>query len=167
MPRYLAWHLLSGRARLRLRLAGPLQWDIFRDILKVGAVACVSPLQSVLTVLAMTTLISAYGTEALAGYGIGARLEFLLVPITFAIGVASVPMVGLAIGSGDIARARRVAWTAGVVAACLNGAIGVVVAVNPGLWSLLFTKDPGVLAVARSYFTYAGPAYTFLGLGAM
>ena len=87
---YLAWHLGSGRARLRLRLAGGLQWPMFRDILKVGAIACVSPLQSVATVLVVTALVSRFGTEMLAGYGIGARLEFLLVPITFAIGVASV-----------------------------------------------------------------------------
>ncbi len=35
---FLAWHLMSGRARIRLRLVGPLRWPMFRDILKVGAV---------------------------------------------------------------------------------------------------------------------------------
>lgn len=45
----------------------------------------------------------------LAGYGIGSRLEFLLIPITFAIGIASVPMVGMAMGAGHVKRARRVA----------------------------------------------------------
>ena len=45
--------------------------------------------------------------EALAGYGIGARLEFLLIPVVFAVGVASVPMVGMAIGARDIERGRR------------------------------------------------------------
>ncbi len=76
---YFAWYLGFGRARIRLRLAGPLQWPMFRDILKVGAVACVSPMQSVATVVIITAMISRYGTEMLAGSGIGARLEFLLV----------------------------------------------------------------------------------------
>ena len=53
-----------------------------------------------------------YGTATLAGYGMGSRLEFLLTPISFAFGVASVPMVGMAIGAGMVARARKVAWTA-------------------------------------------------------
>ena len=159
-----AWHLGSGAARIRLRLAGPLRWEMFRDILKVGAVACISPIQSVLTVLVMTRLVSAFGTEALAGYGIGARLEFLLVPITFAIGVASVPMVGMAIGSGNVERARRVAWTAGGFAGALIGTIGLVVAIAPELWTRLFTDNAVVLAAARSYFVHAGPAYGFLGL---
>jgi len=161
---YFAWHLVSGRARVRLKLAGPLEWEMFRDILKVGALACVSPVQSVLTVLVMTRLVASFGTQALAGYGIGARLEFLLVPITFAIGVASVPMVGMAIGAGDVPRARRVAWTAGGLAACLVGSIGVAVAIAPDVWSRLFTDNAGVLAAARAYFTYAGPAYAFFGL---
>ena len=162
---YFAWHLLSGRARVRLRLTGGLEWPMFRDILKVGAVACVSPIQSVLTVLVVTALVAPFGTEMLAGYGIGARLEFLLVPITFAVGVASVPMVGMAIGAGDVPRARRVAWTAGALAACVVGSIGVAVAIAPDLWSRAFTNDAGVLAAARSYLTCAGPAYAFLGLG--
>lgn len=161
---YFAWHLSSGRARIRLQIVGPLHWEMFRDILKVGAVACVSPLQSVATVLVMTRLISTFGTEAIAGYGIGARLEFLLVPISFAIGVASVPMVGMAIGAGQVARARRVAWTAGGMSAVLVGLIGVTVALAPDLWSGLFTHNEGVLAAARLYLRRAGPAYAFLGL---
>ena len=161
----LALHLVSGRERVRPRWAGGLQRDILRDILKVGLVACVSPAQSVLTVVVTTGFIASFGTEVLAGYGIGARLEFLLVPITFAIGVASVPMVGLAIGAGDISRARRVAWTAGVLAGGLVGILGIAVAIEPSIWSRLFTDNPAVVAVARSYLTSAGPAYAFLGLG--
>lgn len=160
---FLGAYLTGGRARVRLRILGPLRPEMFRDILKVGAVACVSPLQSVATVLVMTRLISGFGTEAIAGYGIGARMEFLLVPIAFAIGVASVPMVGMAIGAGQVPRARRVAWSAAGMAAVMVGTIGVVVALAPDLWAALFTSDEAVLASARAYFRSAGPAYAFFG----
>ena len=85
---------------------------MFVDILKVGAISCLSPIQTVLTILIFTKIVAGFGTEALAGYGIGSRLEFLLIPIAFAFGVASAPMVGMAMGAGLVARARRVAWTA-------------------------------------------------------
>ncbi|HLN08545.1 MAG TPA: MATE family efflux transporter, partial [Xanthobacteraceae bacterium] len=115
---YLLWYLQSGRARVPLVWGGKrLRRDMFSDILKVGALACVSPLQTVLTVLILTRIIAQFGIGPLAGYGIGARLEFLLIPITFAIGIACVPMVGMAIGAGDTPRARRVAWTGGGLAA--------------------------------------------------
>jgi putative MATE family efflux protein len=136
---FLFWFLRSGRGRLRLKFgAAALQREMFFDILKVGAVSSVGSFQVVLTVLILTRLVAGFGTEALAGYGIGARLEFLLIPIIFAVGVASVPMVGMAMGARDTERARRVAWTAASVAAAIVGAIGLVVTIAPDLWSGVF-----------------------------
>jgi Na+-driven multidrug efflux pump len=131
----------------------------------VGAVSCLSPLQSVLTILIFTKILASFGTVTLAGYGMGSRLEFLLIPIAFAFGVASVPMVGMAIGAGMVSRARRVAWTAGAAAGLSVGLVGLVVAIKPSLWVSLFTSDPGVTAAAYSYFAWAGPAFGFFGMG--
>jgi putative MATE family efflux protein len=164
---FLAWYLLSGNSRLALNFKGfRFQRDMFLDILKVGAVSCLSPLQTVLTVLIFTKILAGYGTETLAGYGMGSRLEFLLTPIAFAFGVASVPMVGMAMGAGLVTRARQVAWTAGAAAGITVGLIGLIVAIMPSLWISLFTSDPGVTAAASSYLTWAGPAFAFFGLGA-
>jgi putative MATE family efflux protein len=163
---FLLGYLISGRGRLSLQFASfKIQRVMFVDILKVGAMACLAPLQSVLTILIFTKVLAGFGTETLAGYGIGSRLEFLLIPIAFAFGVASVPMVGMAIGAGLVARARRVAWTAGAASALSVGLVGVVVAIKPSLWVGLFTSDPGVTAAATSYFGWAGPAFGFFGLG--
>ena len=138
---------------------------MFADILKVGAVACLSPVQAVLAVVIFTGLVARLGVLPLAGYGIGQRLEFLLIPISFGIGVASVPMIGMAMGAGNIARARRVAWTAGGVSACNLALIGVVVAVAPDLWAARFTDDAAVLEHARHYLRIVGPVFPFFGLG--
>jgi putative MATE family efflux protein len=163
---FLLWFLWSGRARVPLVFEQfrPRR-ELFADILKVGALACLSSLQTVLTVLILTRLVARFGTEALAGYGIGTRLEFLLIPITFAIGVACVPLVGMAMGAGDIPRARRVAWTAGALAALVIGIAGLVVAAFPDLWVGLFSSDQTVLASGRTYLRWAGPAFGFFGLG--
>ncbi len=163
---FFLWYLLAGRSRLNLDLrAFRFERAMFLDILKVGAMACLSPLQTVLTILIFTKILAGFGTEMLAGYGIGSRLEFLLIPITFAFGIASVPMVGMAMGAGQVARARRVAWTAAAASGLTVGTIGVIVALNPALWVSLFTKDPGVSAAAHAYFHFAGPAFVFFGMG--
>ncbi len=137
----------------------------FADILKVGLLASLSPVQTVLAVLILTALVARIGVETLAGYGIGVRLEFLLIPIAFGIGVAAVPLVGMAIGAGDVARARRVAWIAGAVSALILGAIGLIVTLAPQLWAGLYTDQPGVLAAASLYLRSAGPAFALFGLG--
>lgn len=163
---YFFWYLITGQGRLRLRWHGfRMQASLFADILKVGATACLSPVQSVLAILIFTGLLAQLGTEALAGYGIGQRLEFLLIPIAFGIGVASVPMVGMAMGAGDVARARRVAWVAAGVSAFNLALIGAVVTLAPDLWARLFTSNEAVLGYARQYLVTAGPAFPFFGLG--
>jgi Na+-driven multidrug efflux pump len=160
------WYLRSGRARFALPLSGVRpNWSHAADILRVGAVACLSSFQSVLTVLILTRLVARFGDEALAGYGIGSRLEFLLIPITFAIGVSLVPMVGMAIGAGNAARARRVAWTGGSLAFLITGAVGLAGWLMPDAWARLFTSDPAVIAATRSYLVWAGPTFGFYGLG--
>ena len=163
---FLLWYLNSGRARVALQFSKVrLRWDYFRDILRVGALACISPVQSILTALILTRLVSSYGTETLAGFGIGARLEFLLIPVAFGVGVTCVSMVGMAIGAGNVDRARRVAWTGGIYAATLVGVIGMIVAIWPDLWSTLFTSDQGVLSSAGAYFSWAAPTYALYGIG--
>jgi putative MATE family efflux protein len=163
---FLLWYLASGRASLTLRLRGfALDGTLFRDILRVGGLACISSVLSVATVLVLTRLVAQFGTVALAGYGIGSRLEFLAIPIAFAIGVACVSMVGVAIGASNVRRARRVAWTGGMIAALVLGAVGLFFAVFPALWSRLFTSDPAVLESARIYLVWSGLGFAFYGLG--
>jgi putative MATE family efflux protein len=157
-------YLLSGRGGLRMK-ATRLSAALFGDILRVGAIACVSSLQSALTVTVISGFVAAYGTAALAGYGIGSRLEFMQVPLIFAIGATLVAMVGANIGAGNWARARRIAWTGGFAAAAITFAIGIATAVFPALWVGLFTSDPAVYETGARYLRIAGPFYGFLGLG--
>jgi len=161
----MAWFLFSGRARVVPKISGlRIQWAMLADILKVGAVSCFSPLQSVLTISIFTHLLAGFGTEVLAGYGIGARLEFMLTSVAFAFGIASVPMVGMAIGAERIVRARRVALAAGLLSFTTVGLIATLIAIFPDLWVNLFTGDEGVRAAGRQYLSAAAPMYAFIGL---
>lgn len=163
---FLLWYLRSGRPGLRLRLdARLLSVVLFRDILRIGGVAMLSPILSVTAILVLTGIVARYGPQILAGYGIGVRLEFLLIPIAFSVGVASVPMVGTAVGAGNVDRARRIAWTAGAVAALALGMLGVLAGIFPGLWVDLFTEVPEVRDTAYTYLKIAGFGFAFFGLG--
>lgn len=161
----MAWYLLSGRSRVKLNFKGfRLQRAMFYDILQVGAIACFSPLQIVLTVTIFTHLLANFGTEVLAGYGIGARLEFMLTSLAFAVGIASVPMIGMAMGAGRIARARRIAWTAGAVSFAAVGFFGAFFAIFPDIWVNIFTDNVAVRAASRQYLSTVGPFLAFVGL---
>jgi putative MATE family efflux protein len=161
----MTWYLFSGRARVAPKIRGlRIRREMFVDILKVGMISCFSPLQSVLTISIFTHMLARFGTEILAGYGIGARLEFMLTSVAFAFGIASVPMIGMAIGAERVVRARRIAWTAGCVSFVSVGVVATVIAIFPDLWVNIFTGDAGVRAASRQYLSTAAPMYAFIGL---
>ena len=161
----LGWYLLSGRSLVRLGRAR-LRWKAFADILRVGAVASVSTLQTNLTVALTTALVgAAAGSGAIAGYGTGARLEYLLVPLVFGLGAPLVALVATNIGAGQRARALRIALTGGGIAFLLTEAVGLAAAIWPRAWLGLFGEDPAMIAAGTAYLRGVGPAYGFFGLG--
>src|SRR5215469_4330575 len=90
-----AFYLRSGRSVLRLTLIGVrLRWPLFADILRVGAVAALITVGTNLTIVIATALVGALGPAAIAGYGIGTRLEYLLIPLVFGLGGPLVAVVG-------------------------------------------------------------------------
>ncbi|MCX7375144.1 MAG: MATE family efflux transporter [Alphaproteobacteria bacterium] len=161
----MAWYLLAGRAVVRPVLV-PLRWPLFADILRVGAVGAISTLQTTLTVALTTGLVGiAAGPAAVAGYGTGARLEYLLVPLVFGLGAPLVALVGTNIGAGQRDRALRIALTGGALAFGLTEAVGLAAALFPAAWLGLFTHDPAAVETGAAYLRIVGPTYGFFGLG--
>jgi putative MATE family efflux protein len=156
--------MASGRTGLTLRPAR-LQVRLFRDILGVGLISAVGTLQSNLTVVLVTGFVGAFGADALAGYGMGSRLDYLLIPLVFGLGTSVLTMVGINIGAGQAARARHIAWIGALVAAGVTEAIGLFVAFFPQAWLGLFSHDPAVLATGTAYLRIVAPVYGATGFG--
>ena len=141
-----------------------LEWRLFREILRVGAISSLSAVQTVLTAVILTGLVGRFGTAALAGYGVGVRLELLQIPLVFAIGQALVALVGTHVGAGRAERAKRIAWTGTGMAVAVTALIGFGAALFPGAWVRLFSSDPGVLDAGTGYLRIVGPFYPLLGV---
>jgi Na+-driven multidrug efflux pump len=108
---------------------------------------------------------AAAGPDAIAGYGTGARLEYLLVPLVFGLGAPLVALVGTNVGAGQRSRALRIALIGGALAFVLTEAVGMAAAIWPAAWLGLFGHDPRMLATGSAYLRSVGPAYGFFGLG--
>lgn len=142
-----------------------LQRRLFGEILSVGVVSSFTTLVAALAALLMTGLVGRFGTDALAGYGVGLRLEYMVAPLAYGIGTGLTTMVGVAAGAGDWKRAMRVAWIGGFTAFTMIGAIGWAAALLPETWSRLFTSNPQVIAASVAYLRYVAPFYCLFGLG--
>jgi putative MATE family efflux protein len=161
----LAWYVLSGRNIARVRFAS-LAWVRAREILRVGAVAGVSTVQTNVTIALVTALVGlSAGPAAVAGFGTAARLEYLLVPLVFGIGGPLVALVGTNIGAGQRERALRIAWTGAATAFVLCELIGVAAALFPAAWLALFGSDPAMIEAGSAYLRAVGPFYGCFGFG--
>jgi putative MATE family efflux protein len=145
------------RARLEARL--------FAEILKVGLPSAAGTVLTNLTVVVATGLVGTFGRDAIAAYGLASRLDYLLIPLLFAIGTATVTLVGTNFGAGQYQRARRIAWIAALTSAAMAGTIGLVAALFPHGWIGIFTHEPAVLDYGSSYLVRVAPFYALLGAG--
>jgi len=161
----LGWYVLSGRNAARLRLT-PLRWRLIGSILGVGAWSSISSVQTNVIIASATAMVaSVAGADAVAGYGTGARLEYLLIPLVFGLGAPLVALVGTNIGAGQYQRALRIGLYGGAIAFAITETIGLSTAMWPHAWLELFSADPHVIAAGSDYLRAVGPFYGFFGLG--
>ncbi len=161
---YLAVHLLKPNTAVSLYVQR-VAWPPIKDIMRVGGLGLINSAGIALTVAVVTGYVGRYGTAALAGYGLGSRLELMLIPIAFGIGAALTLAVGTNFGAGNYARARKIAWTgAGVVFVFMTLA-GLIFAIQPHLWLGLFTADPKAYDFGAQYLFIVAPFCGFFGGG--
>jgi len=161
---FLLRYMASGQSGLTLRVVR-LRGRIFADMLKVGIPTAFNAVLTNLTVILVTGAVGLFGTSALAGYGISSRLDYIMIPLLFGISTATLTMVGVNMGAGHTARARKIGWTSGVVGLLMTGTIGLVVALFPTSWLHLFSHDADVVREGMTYLRIVAPAYGALGFG--
>ena len=161
-----ATYLWSGRGVLKPAARPPaLRWAPTRDILRVGAIASLVSISTNVSIATATGLTGAFGPAAVAGFGTGARLEYLLVPLIFGLGAPLAALTGTAIGAGQRERALKVAWTGALLASVITETIGLAATFFPGAWMSLFGADATMNDVGVHYLRVVGPFYGFFGMG--
>jgi putative MATE family efflux protein len=160
----LVLYMRSVHSAIRLART-PLRSRLFNDILGVGLISAVGTVVANLTVVVTTGLVGAHGRDAIAGYGLASRLDYLLIPLLFALGTATVTMVGTSVGAGQGARAAKIAWTGALLSTLATAAIGLAAATFPGAWLRLFSSDAQVVEYGSAYLERVAPFYALFGAG--
>jgi putative MATE family efflux protein len=140
-------------------------WSAICKILKVGGPGLLNSITIALTIVVITSFVADFGVDALAGYGLGSRLELMLVPISFGIGAALTTAVGTNIGAIQYNRARSIAKLGAAITFSLTSVLGLIVAIMPWIWIDLFLVSGTAVLFASSYLIVVGPFYGFFAGG--
>lgn len=161
---FLVRHMRSAQSVVKLSTAS-LSTRLFKDILGVGLLSAIGTVQINLTVAIVTAAVGKFGPDAIAGYGIASRLDYIQVPLLFGLGTAIMTMVGVNLGAGQVQRAQRITWIGAAVAFAFTELIGLGVAVFPNIWLTIFSDEPQVLSAGASYLRNVAPFYGAIGVG--
>ena len=163
---FLIFYLASGRSMVRLSVKDFVpRRALFAEFFKIGVPGMFNVAINNLTVIVLTGIAGSLGRDAAIGYAMGARLEYIIIPLGFGIGTGVVAMVGTNWGAGQVDRARTIAWTGGWVIAAVCGSMGLFFALFPRLWMGIFTSDENIIAIGSSYLQWTGPTYLLYGFG--
>ena len=157
---------MHSSSNVQLKLSNlSFEKELFRDIFNVALPASLAPIFTVGTILVLTGLVGQFGVSALAGYGIGSRIEFLMIPLVFGIGTAMTAMVGTNTGANKFKRAERIGWLGGSFAGLFSGIIGLILILTSSYWIHFFATDQATYLVTKQYIEIVGLCFAFQGLG--
>lgn len=160
-----AYWVFGGRGVVRpaFRFAhagfGPM-----REIVRVGVPAALSTSVNNVGLMVLTGVVARLGASDLAAYGLGTRLDFVLMSFAYGVGAAVLTLVGLAAGATRDDRIRAFVGRGVAIAVVLLAIPGVVVWWRPALWLGMFTDDAGIHRVGSLYFRTIAPTYPFVGV---
>ncbi len=113
---------------------------------------------SSMSFLVFVAIIAAYGTEELAGYQVGLRIEGIAFMPGFGFAIAAMALVGQSLGAKDRDRAYNMGVISGRIAYIFMGSVGVFLILFPEFLVGFFTKDSATIAVASYYLILVGVA---------
>lgn len=162
---YLMYHIFSGRSWVKLDFRNFRYNPVYiRKIFSVGIPSAASNITMSVGMFLLTVIVGSYGTDALAAFGVGFRLDALAMLPGMGVSIAVVSIVGQSIGAGKMDRARRVTLKAGVMASAFMSVVGLVFYVFARDIIMVFNSSPEVVEYGSSFLHIIPLSYLVVGV---
>ena len=135
-----------------------------KSILSVGVPQSLSNFSMSVGMFLLTIIVAGFGTEAIAAYGIGFRLDSIALLPGLGVMMAVVSLVGQNVGAGKYDRAEEMTIKAGVMAIAFMSVIGLFFFLFSEQIVSVFNSDPLVVAYGSSMLRILPLSYLLLGL---
>ena len=136
----------------------------WRDILYVGLPAAGTNMITPISIGIITSMLAAYGSVTVAGFGVASRVESFAMIVLMALAASIGPFVGQNWGAGKYERVFRALQQSYLF--CLGWGILMAVLLAAGTSSIvpLFNKNPEVIAIASNYLWIVPLGYGTAGI---
>ena len=140
-------------------------WSVVRSILQIGFPASISMIVMSMGGMFFNRLISTFGSDAVAAYGIGGRLDSVYFLPTFALASSMVTLTGMFLGAGRIDLIRETVNYVFVRGQFMALGFGVLFYGLAPYVYVIFTDDAVIIAMAVGYIRTMVFAFPFITIG--
>ena len=162
------WILGKREGMIRLPIFDPKQtFDSWKQILHIGIPAAGTNMMEPLSMAVITRMISEYGKEAVAAFGVGGRLEALSLIGIWALSMAMTPFVGQNFGAGNSDRVRAALRSGVKFSLVWGGVTFTVLYLLSGIIAPIFNDDKAVIASVILFLQIIPISYAMYGISTL
>ncbi|NMC43896.1 MAG: MATE family efflux transporter [candidate division Zixibacteria bacterium] len=156
----------TGRANVRLHWKGrrPIQWSRMWMMVKIGIPSAVGTLSFSVGRLVVMPMITIFGVNVVAAYGVGIRVTNLGATLLVGIGLGLSALIGHNLGAGKRERTRRTANQAILLGIEIMTVMAAVSFVFARQITGLFFQEPDIVAYGETILRILAASMPFLGL---
>ena len=162
------WILGKREGMIRLPIFDPkYSFDSWKRILYIGIPAAGTNMMEPLSMAVITRMISEYGEEAVAAFGVGGRLEALSLIGLWALSTAITPFIGQNFGAGNYDRIRAALRFGVKFSLIWGGAAFTVLYLLSGIIAPIFNDNKAVIASIVLFLQIIPISYAMYGISAL
>ena len=162
------WILGKREGMIRLPIFDPKQtFDSWKQILHIGIPAAGTNMMEPLSMAVITRMISEYGKEAVAAFGVGGRLEALSLIGIWALSMAITPFVGQNFGAGNSDRIRAALRFGVRFSLVWGGVVFTVLYLLSGIIAPIFNDNKAVIASVILFLQIIPISYAMYGISTL
>jgi putative MATE family efflux protein len=158
--------VLKGKLPFRIlpRPYSRINFSIIWKMVKIGMPTSLASINFAFVYLAMTRIMSEFGTVAVAAIPVGNRAESLSYMTCFGFYMAASTMVGQNLGAKQPERASKAAWTTLAIITSITFVYGLIFYIFSRQIPSILTNDPNVIEIASSYLRIIAFSQVFMAL---
>ncbi|NIO22995.1 MAG: MATE family efflux transporter [Candidatus Aenigmarchaeota archaeon] len=142
-----------------------MNWNIIKDIFSVGIPASLSQMSMSAGLLILNVFLIALGSVYVAAFGLGFRVDMLILLPIFGISSGLITMVGMYVGARNFERAKWITKYAMKISVVIMGLVGLLFFLIAEYLMMIFTNDPQVIMSGAEYIRIVVLSYPFAAIG--
>ncbi|WPR76712.1 MATE family efflux transporter [Algoriphagus sp. NG3] len=158
--------LFRGKQGIKIKLKSMRpQFTWVKRLFELGIPASLEQSSRAAAMTVMVMLVTSYGSEIVAAYGIGARILSLVIVPALGMGIATTTLIGQNIGAGQIKRAEKIGDLSAAVAFFGLTAIGLILFLFAETLTAFFVpNDPQVIKDGARFIKIMSLSFGLLGV---